>query len=374
MSVNLRDELQHPTTLWGKRYLSLVLFTIVLSVLFLFFSLELPQAFQHTQTWVMWFELFFLVVFSIDFLLRVATQPLTDAKNFILLVFDLLAIVPSALVVMAYWGLMPEQHLEILGLLRLFRLLRVLQLLRMSSLLTEILGISVFSLVFGNMAAHLGLRVLVSSVDKTLQLNIYQYIERPILLLAVTAVGSVMGIALAITFGVVNRKRDLITEMHRTTMDAVDNFERDFKDVFENVTPEQRTAIFGTFRKDMATFVEGHLSYAAMKDSASQFLSQVRAVVKTRPSMDVPFHAVLVQRVSGLLTTTQITFPAAFYGWLGLLANLYFVLVMMATPGITGLFVQLLVIFVFQGLLMIIKDMDYPLDLDGTMFNAKILD
>ena len=374
MSVNLRDELQHPTTLWGKRYLSLVLFTIVLSVLFLFFSLELPQAFQHTQAWVMWFELFFLVVFSIDFLLRLATQPLTDAKNFILLVFDLLAIVPSALVVMAYWGLLPEQHLEILGLLRLFRLLRVLRLLRMSSLLTEILGISVFSLVFGNMAGHLGLRVLVSSVDKTLQLNVYQYIERPILLLAVTAVGSVMGIALAITFGVVNRKRDVVTEMHRTTMDAVDNFERDFRDVFENVTPEQRTAIFGTFRKDMSTFVKGKLSYDAMRNSASTFLSQVRTVVKTRPSMDVPFHAVLVQRVSGLLTTTQITFPPAFYGWLGLLANLYFVLVMVATPGITGLFVQLLVIFVFQGLLMIIQDMDYPLDLDGTMFNSKILD
>ena len=374
MSVNLRDELQHPTTLWGKRYLSLVLFTIVVSVLFLFFSLELPKAFHPSQTWVIWFELFFLVVFSIDFLLRLATQPLTDAKNFILLFLDFLAIVPSALVVMAYWGLMPEQHLEVMGLLRLFRLLRVLQLLRMSSLLTEILGISVFSLVFGNMAAHLGLRVLVSSVDKTLQLNIYQYIERPILLLAVTAVGSVMGIALAITFGVVNRKRDVVTEMHRTTMDAVDNFERDFRDVFENVTPEQRTAIFGTFRKDMSTFVKGKLSYDAMRNSASTFLSQVRAVVKTRPSMDVPFHAVLVQRVSGLLTTTQITFPPAFYGWLGLLANLYFALVMMATPGITGLFVQLLVIFVFQGLLMIIQDMDYPLDLDGTMFNSKILD
>ena len=374
MSANLRDELQHPTTLWGKRYLSLVLFTIVVSVLFLFFSLELPKAFHPSQTWVIWFELFFLVVFSIDFLLRLATQPLTDAKNFILLFLDFLAIVPSALVVMAYWGLMPEQHLEVMGLLRLFRLLRVLQLLRMSSLLTEILGISVFSLVFGNMAAHLGLRVLVSSVDKTLQLNIYQYIERPILLLAVTAVGSVMGIALAITFGVVNRKRDVVTEMHRTTMDAVDNFERDFRDVFENVTPEQRTAIFGTFRKDMSTFVKGKLSYDAIRNSASTFLSQVRAVVKTRPSMDVPFHAVLVQRVSGLLTTTQITFPPAFYGWLGLLANLYFVLVMMATPGITGLFVQLLVIFVFQGLLMIIQDMDYPLDLDGTMFNSKILD
>jgi voltage-gated potassium channel len=47
---------------------------------------------------------------------------------------------------------------------------------------------------------------------------------------------------------------------------------------------------------------------------------------------------------------------------------------MMATPGITGMFVQLLVIFVFQGLLVVIQDMDYPLDADATMFNSKILD
>jgi uncharacterized membrane protein len=57
MSVNLRDELQHPTTLWGKRYLSLVLFTIVLSVLLLFFILELPLTFHQRQAWAMWLEL-----------------------------------------------------------------------------------------------------------------------------------------------------------------------------------------------------------------------------------------------------------------------------------------------------------------------------
>ena len=32
MAVNLREELQHPTTPLGKQYLSLVLFTIVVSV------------------------------------------------------------------------------------------------------------------------------------------------------------------------------------------------------------------------------------------------------------------------------------------------------------------------------------------------------
>ena len=41
MSISLREELQHPTTTLGKRYLTLVLATIVASVVFLFFSLEL---------------------------------------------------------------------------------------------------------------------------------------------------------------------------------------------------------------------------------------------------------------------------------------------------------------------------------------------
>ncbi len=292
MSFNLRDELNAPTTVLGKRYMLLLLCTIVASVFFLFFSLELPQAFHHSNGWVVAFELFFLVLFSVDLLLRLSSHPFSDIKGFLLLGLDFLAIVPSALVVLAYWNLLPEQNLEILGLLRLFRLLRVMQLLRMSHMLTEILGVSVFTLVFANMATHLGLRVLVSAVDKSFQLNIKEYIDRPVLLLAVTAVGSVMGIAMAITFGVVNRKRDDVTEMHRATMDAVDTFERDFRDVFENVSPEQREGIFGTFRRDMAAFLQAKLSYKAMNESALAFLDKVRAVVKARPSMDVPFHAV----------------------------------------------------------------------------------
>lgn len=373
--LKLRHELQEPSTEFGKRYMSLLLATIVVSVFFLFFSLEYPNTFHHSSPLVVWVEFFFMVVFGFDLLLRLSVQPLNDWRGLLLLGLDLSAIVPSALVVMSYWGMMPEQHLDILGLLRLFRLLRVLQLLRMSSLLTDILGVSVFSLVFGSMSSHLGLRVLVSALEKTFEISLYQFIDRPILLLAVTAVGSVMGIALAITFGVVNRKRDDVTEMHRTTMDAVDAFERDFRDVFaEQVSTEQRHAIFNPMRHAMQQFLNAKIDYDAMQLAKNTFLDQVRAVVKGRPSMDVPFHAVLVQRLSGFMTKSQIAFPQAFYGWLGLLANLYFVLVMLATPGTTGMFVQLLVIFVFQGLLVIVKDMDYPLDANATMFNAKILD
>jgi len=56
-----------------------------------------------------------------------------------------------------------------------------------------------------------------------------------------------------------------------------------------------------------------------------------------------------------------------------LLANLYFILVMLAAPGAFGLFIQLLIILVFYGLLMIIEDMDLAIDDGATEFNAKIL-
>ncbi|MBM4230678.1 MAG: hypothetical protein FJ184_07990 [Gammaproteobacteria bacterium] len=56
-----------------------------------------------------------------------------------------------------------------------------------------------------------------------------------------------------------------------------------------------------------------------------------------------------------------------------LLANLYFILVMLAAPGVFGLFIQLLIILVFYGLLMIIEDMDLAIDDGATEFNAKIL-
>jgi len=53
--------------------------------------------------------------------------------------------------------------------------------------------------------------------------------------------------------------------------------------------------------------------------------------------------------------------------------RLYFILVMLAAPGLIGLCVQLFVIFVFYGLLMIIEDMDFAIDTYETLFNAKIL-
>ncbi|HCW86084.1 MAG TPA: hypothetical protein DHC76_19085, partial [Rhodobacteraceae bacterium] len=103
-------------------------------------------------------------------------------------------------------------------------------------------------------------------------------------------------------------------------------------------------------------------------------LEDVRAMIISRPSMDVPFHNNLVARISEFLTKTQIEFHPVFHLWLNRIAQLYFILVLLAAPGLTGVFVQMLVIFVFQGLVVIIDDMDHAVDTKVTLFNSKILD
>jgi voltage-gated potassium channel len=376
MSVGqrLRHELNCPDTVLGRRYMVLMLATIVWSILFMFLAAEYPGFAPEGSTTLFVIEGFIFLVFSVDFVLRLISLDTRDGKAMLLLVADALAILPSAIVVFVHLGLMEAQHVEVLALLRLFRLLRVIKLLRVSNLLSHIFGVSVFSLVFGVMAAHLGIRVLFLTVGQSVGESIYAFLDRPTLLLAVTAVGSVFGIALAITFGIVKRKQIDVTELHRTSMDAVETFEQDFKTVFADaVSEEKREALFNNYRRDMHLFVNAHLSYEDFKQKTKDFLYEIREVVKGRASMDVPYHAVLVQRLSAFLTKTQINFNPVFYGWLKLLGNLYFVLVMVAAPGLTGLLVQMLVIFVFAGLAVIIEDMDHTVDSNATIFNAKIL-
>ena len=374
VSQRLRHELNCPETPLGRRYMVLMLATIVWSILFMFLTAEYPGFAPEGSTTLFVIEGFIFLVFSVDFVLRLISLDTRDGKAMLLLVADALAILPSAIVVFVHLGLMEAQHVEVLALLRLFRLLRVVKLLRVSNLLSHIFGVSVFSLVFGVMAAHLGIRVLFLTVGQSVGQSIYTFLDRPTLLLAVTAVGSVFGIALAITFGVVKRKQIDVTELHRTSMDAVETFEQDFKTVFADAVPqEKREALFNTYRRDMHLFVNAELPYEVFKQKTKDFLYEIREVVKGRASMDVPYHAVLVQRLSAFLTKTQINFNPVFYGWLKLLGNLYFLLVMVAAPGLTGLLVQMLVIFVFQGLAVIIEDMDHTVDSNATIFNAKIL-
>ncbi len=371
---HLRHELNCPDTVLGRRYMVLMLATIVWSILFMFLTAEYPGFAPEGSTTLFVIEGFIFLVFSVDFVLRLISLDTRDGKAMVLLVADALAILPSAIVVFVHLGLMEAQHVEVLALLRLFRLLRVIKLLRASNLLSHIFGVSVFSLVFGVMAAHLGIRVLFLTVGQSVGESIYAFLDRPTLLLAVTAVGSVFGIALAITFSIVKRKQIDVTELHRTSMDAVETFEQDFKTVFADAVPEEkREALFNNYRRDMQLFVNAHLSYEDFKQKTKDFLYEIREVVKGRASMDVPYHAVLVQRLSAFLTKTQINFNPVFYGWLKLLGNLYFVLVMVAAPGLTGLLVQMLVIFVFAGLAVIIEDMDHTVDSNATIFNAKIL-
>lgn len=372
----LESELNNPSTPLARRYMVFMLATIVGSILFLFLLEEYPNYYTVDNPVVIAIEAFLLVAFSVDLFLRVISLSDHSVKNWTFLMFDGLAIVPSVFVVASAlgWGGHPE-NVIILSLFRLFRLLRVLTLLRMSNLLVEVLGASVLTMVFGVVCVHLGIRVFTQMLQPVFGFDIYEFIEKPVILMSVTAVGSAFGISMAITFGMVNKKREEIGELHRLAMDAVDGFENDFRQVFsEAMDTDRRTQLFGGYREKMAAFVIAKVNYEDMKAGTNQFLNEIRTVVKGRPSMDVPFHSLLVQRLSTFLTRSQSHFPSAFYTWMRLLANLYFILVMLAAPGVFGLFIQLLIILVFYGLLMIIEDMDLAIDDGATEFNAKILE
>lgn len=371
--VWVERELDNPTTTLSKRYTVTVLFTIVASIFFLFIADQYPAwfAMESTQTFVV--ELLILLIFGVDFGLNAMTTRIKDWRAVALLTSDFFAVVPSAIVVMVYLGWIHGAHVEGLALLRLFRLMRVVKLLRVGNTLIEVMGASVFTLVFSTMAAHLGLRVLFLEVGNALQYDLLGFFDRPILMLAVGSVGSIFGIALAITFGIVKRKQMEITELHRTALDALDFIEQDFHTVLAEAAKAKPAPDFDGWRRQLDLYLVEEVSYTDIKTQTRQLLTHIRDVVATRPSMDVPFHAVLVQRISTFLTRTQVCFHPAFYQWLRRISNLYFLLVMLAAPGLTGLAVQMLVIFVFAGLVIIIDDMDHAVDKSVVIFNSKIL-
>lgn len=367
--ATLRAELQQPKSVVGRRYLGFLIITIILSVLFLFVQEEYRAFAPMGSPQLLIFELFILTVFGADFALRVWTAQKTWGDALFLLI-DFLAIVPSVVVVLYYAGAMQGADVEFLALLRLFRLARILKLLRMQNAVVSIFGASVLTLVFGVMTFHLGLRVFLLEFAGALNVDIVAFFDQDALMIAVPAVGSVFGIALAITFGIAKRKQIEISELHRLALDALDAIEADIK----RVAPDQEWKGTESWRRDVARFLNEEISYPVIKGRTKEMLEDVRAMTIARPSLDVPFHNNLVARISQFLTKTQIEFHPVFYLWLNRIAQLYFVLVLLAAPGLTGVFVQMLVIFVFQGLVVIIDDMDHAVDTKVTLFNSKILD
>ena len=365
----LSNELKNPKTILGRRYLGLLIITIILSIFGLFVQQEYPKIAPIGSNQLLVFELYVLIIFSLDFMIRLFIVK-RNFLNIMFLFIDFLAIIPSLIIVFIFFGLIQDTNLEFLTLLRLFRLARIFKLLRMENAVINIFGASVFTLVFGVMCFQLGLRVFLIEISTILDTNIISLFNGEILMIAVPAVGSVFGIALAITFGIAKRKQIEISELHRLALDSLDAIESDINSIFEDQKWE------GTlqWRKNITLFLNEEISYFQMKTLTKKMLKDVRAVTISRPSLDVPFHTNLVVLIRQFLTKTQIEFHPVFYAWLNRIAQLYFVLVLLVTPGLTGILVQMLVIFVFQGLVVIIDDMDHAVDTSVTLLNSKILD
>lgn len=362
--------LRDPNTPIGRRYFALLTSTVIISILVLFVDHEYPKALPlgSPQLWLI--EAVILMVFSLDIGVQISALRSGKKSDYFRLLMDVLATLPSLLVVLQPLGWMDSGTLDVLVLLRLFRLLRLVRLLRVGHSLTEVFGASVLTLVFGTMAIHLSLRVMLLELSKIFGVDIYDQLDAEALTIAVTAVGAIFGIALAITFGIVKRKQLELTSLHREALDTLAAFERDI----QAMHPQGSPVDLAPWHEHLRAFLNEEMDYPTMKRHTNQMLSEVRTAVMDRPSMDVPFHRGLVPCMSAFLTKTQLEFHPAFYRWMNRIAHLYFVLTLFAVSGLTGMVVQMLVIYVFQGLVVVIDDMDHAVDTQVVIFNAKILD
>lgn len=369
--ANLERELRQPTQTWAKRYTTAVLLTILAGMLYLFIADEYPDWMPLHSVPARVGVGVLALVFGVDYLLNAMTTRLRDWRAQLWLLVDLGALAPAVMILA--WQAGWAQDLDGLMLLRLFRFFRVLKLLRLSRALSDVLGTSVLSMVFGTMMAHLALRVSLLEAGDLMHIDAWAHIERNVLLPGVQAVGAALGIALSITFGIVKRKQMEITELHRSVVDAVDLFEHTIHTALADVAKTQPPIDFEGWRQRLNLFLQGRVSYDEIKTESMDLLKRIYQVTSHRPSLDSPFHSVPVQKLSQFLTRTQVGFHPAFYTWLRRVAQVYFVSLMVVSPGLTGLAVQMLVIFVFAGLIAIIDDMDHATDRDLVVFNAKIL-
>lgn len=365
----LRSEIEEPQTKLGRRYLAAVIIAIISSVFFLFLQEEYPNFAPDGSIIEFTIELFLLVIFLFDFIIRLFVIK-RRSLDIIYAGVDFLAIIPSLFVVLVYLGAPQWSNLEYLALLRLLRLARILKLLRMQSAIINVFGASVLTLVFSVMIFHFSIRVFLVEVSIFLNIDIFEILDRDSLMLAVPAVGSVFGIALAISFGIAQRKQIELSELHRLAMDALDAMESDIR----RIAPDHTWHGSKIWRCNLTKFLNEELDYSEMKLNTKELFDDIRDIILSRPSLDVPFHNNLVLRISQFLTKTQIEFHPVFYVWLNRIAQFYFILVMFAAPGLTGFLVQMLVIFVFQGLVVIIDDMDHAVDTKVTLLNSKILE
>ncbi len=369
MLSRIQQEIDQPRTPLGKRYMILLMVVIVGSILFLFIEKEYPLLFPLGSLQLLLVEATIVLFFGTDLALRSCVIRWRDRVSVLFLIVDALAIIPSLLTLLYYAGIIESAQFGVLALLRLFRILRVVMLLRVSKTLTLVFGGSVFTLVCGTMAAHLSLRVFIQEMSFFFGVDVFALFNHEVLMIAVSAVGSVLGIALAITFGVVKRKQIAISQLHRAALDSLEAFRRDMRIL--NLDAQQ--VDFDRWYRSLDQFMEMEISYTEMKQHTNQLLVQIRIAIKDRPSLDVPYHNGLVQSMSAFLTKTQIEFHPAFYTWMDVIANLYFALMMVVTQGVTGIIVQMLVIYVFKGLVVVIDDMDHAVDNEVTIFNSKIL-
>lgn len=179
--ANIRDRIfdvideNNKSTSLARLFDAFIIALIVLNVIAI--VLESFEEIKHTYGFILeWFELFSIVAFTVEYLLRILTSDLkypnkSKAGAIVLFVFSPLALVDLFAILPAYLPLLLPIDLRILRALRLLRVMRLFKLNRYSRSLQLILE------VFREKRSDLGVTVFVTFILLIIASTLMYHIE-----------------------------------------------------------------------------------------------------------------------------------------------------------------------------------------------------
>lgn len=346
------DEIDNPKHFISKLYALLIMALIYLSVLIVVIEAEFPKFFNEYVAYFSYSEYVILTVFTLELLLRMAVgnRPLRYLTSFYGVV-DLISVLPG-LVSLFFVGMdntVWARIFKIFRIMRIFKAIRTLEFL--DGITARVIPYIAFTI------ALKGVMVMLESNSWWPEIkNISTFIAVVGFALAV-----LMGTKLSVVNGRIYQIEDAVCRIVGSLRDLHFNKSIDKTMLHDWSTELERTLKFKRGEK--------HLQVKKMRQKTDLLEKHFETVNIGGPNT-AGFH----RDVAYLLHRVVAKTPLVYDNFLKHIIVTYTLVVIFVLPGLGGLILSTLLVYVLGGVYFIIEDMDNPLSYEDNSFIVVRLD
>ena len=345
-------EIDNPTKFLSKLYSYLIFILIYLSVINASVEAVYPEVFSSFKTIFVFIEYFILFVFSMEIIIRLIYDEnrFTYFKSFYGFV-DLLSVIP-ALVSYLVGGLDSAIWIRIF---KIFRILRILKIIKLFSFLDGITGKVIPFIAFA--IALKGVMVMFETYSWWPKIeNVNTFI-------------AVIGFALAVLMGT---KLSVVNGRIYQIEDALCRIVGSLRDMQSNKNLDQGKLLSWSLLLEETLKYNKEDKYSKVQTMREK-TNELESYLEER-SVGGPNTAGFHRDIAYLLHRVIAKTPIAYEKFLKHVIITYIVIIIFILPGVSGLIMTTLIVYVLGGMYFLIDDMDSPLDYDDESFIDVRLD